>query len=97
MIRNSKNERCSVGDTLRVIGVLVGRELLLDAPQLFLGVSAISDGGAIGQHVDGDEEGVAEACRTSTSPSSVISIVRARATAFTSGVSRTVSATVVAP
>jgi hypothetical protein len=48
--------RCSVGDTLRVIGVLVGRELLLDAPQLFLGVSAISDSGAIGQHVDGERK-----------------------------------------
>ena len=56
--------RCSVGDRLRVIGVPKGRVLLLDAPQLFLGVSAISDGSAMGQHVDGDEEGVAEACQT---------------------------------
>jgi hypothetical protein len=59
MIRNSKSEQMFSRRRQRVIGVPVSRELLLDAPQLFLGVSAISDGGAVSQHVDCDEEGVA--------------------------------------
>src|ERR1700733_6156821 len=79
IIRNSKMSRCSIGDRLRVIGVPVGRELPLDAPQLFLGVNAISDGGAKANMSTATRKASRRHAGPSTSPSLVISIVRARA------------------